>query len=552
MIGTIRKHSAVLWWTIIPITILSFVWYMNSAPSRGGGGGAVGSLGTLYGREVTPQALDAATKDFMIFYWFNYNGQWPSEREGMNASAIRRESYIRLLLGEKAKQLGIRVSDEAVAAAGAEMLRKLGNGKQPVPPDVFAQQVLQPQGLTPKDLENYLRSDIAVQQTIMALGLPGALIAPQEAAQLYDRENQEISAQAVFFSYSNYLAQVTPTAAAVEDFYSKNMAAYREPERVEVSYVAFHLSNYLAAAEQSIGRTNLDNDVETQFRQYGVEGIRGAKNAEEAKKIIRESILRAKQISFLKPVANEFATAVYAEKNLEAVAQRQGFPVLTPAPFANNNIAADVLNLPETFVRAAFKLAAEKQQFSELVNGTDSLYLLALKKEIPSSVPPLEQVRSRATDDYRAVTAQNLARNAGAIFHSNVTAEIAAGKTFAAAATAAGHPPVLLKPFALNAAEIPEVGDRAEIRELKQAAFTTPLGKASNFILTSEGGFVLSPQALEPINVTKKNADLPQFLTQVRRARQNQAFNEWLQTEIGRELRDTPIFAELTGGRPAK
>lgn len=436
MIGTIRKHSAVLWWTIIPITILSFVWYMNSAPSRGGRGGAGGgSLGTIYGHEVTPDALETERRNFLLYYWFNYNGRWPSAREGVTDTAIHRESYIRLLIAEKAKALGVRVTDEAVIAAGAETLRKLGNGKQPVPMDQFVQQVLQPQGLTAKDLENYLRSDIAVQQTMMAMGLSGALVAPQEAAQLYDRENQEISAQAVFFSYSNYLAAVTSTPAAIEDFYNKNMAAYREPDRVQVSYVVFPLSNFLAAAELKIGKTNLDNSVESQFRQYGVEGIRGAKTAEDAKKIIHDSILRQEQAALLKPVAFDFVNAVYAETNLAAVAQRKGLAVHTTVPFANNAAAADVLNLPESFVLAAFKMVAEQQSFSGLVNGTDEVYLLALDKQIPSTVPPLEQVRRRATDDFRAMTAQSMARSAGMMFQSNVTAQIAAGKTFAAAAT---------------------------------------------------------------------------------------------------------------------
>ena len=548
MIGTIRKHSAVLWWTIIPITILSFVWYMNSAPSRGGRGGAgVGNLGTIYGHEVTPEALETATKEFNIYYWLHYS-QWPKAREGVTESVIRRESYVRLLLTEKAKTMGIRVTDEAAAAAGADMLRKFGNGKQAVSMDQFVKQVLQPENLTVVDLQNYLRSDLALQQVIMTLGLPGGLIAPKEAEQLYDRENQELSAQAVFFSYSNYLAQVTPTPAAVQDFYTKNMAAYREPERIQVKYVAFEISNYLAAAELKVGKTNLNNQIENIIRQDGIEAVRGAKTVEEARTKLRDYLLRQEQIALMKPVANEFATAVYGEKNLVAVAQRQGLTVHTSVPFANNTAAANTLNLPETFVRAAFKMVADQQSFSELVSGTDALYLLTLDQQIPSTVPPLEAIRSRATEDYRAVTAQGMARTAAMTFHSNVTAQVAAGKAFAEAATTAGHSPVLLKPFALNATEIPEIGDRVEIREVKQAAFTTPLGKVSSLIPTSEGGFILSPKSLEPVDLAKKAAAMPQFLTQVRRGRQDQAFNEWLQVEIGHELHDTPVYAEMTGG----
>ena len=40
------------------------------------------------------------------------------------------------------------------------------------------------------------------------MGLTGELITPQEAAAVYQREHQELSAQIVFFSASNYLASV--------------------------------------------------------------------------------------------------------------------------------------------------------------------------------------------------------------------------------------------------------------------------------------------------------------------------------------------------------
>ena len=547
MIGTIRKHSAILWWIIIPITIISFVWFMGSAPSRSGRGGATGSLGTIYGHEVTPEAFENARREFFLFYLLNY-GQFPDQRAGVTEADIRRESYVRLLIGEKAKALGVRVDDSAAVAAGAEMLRKLGSKGQPMPMEQFVQKFLTPKSLTVGDLQNYLRSDIAVQQTMMALGLPGALVPPQEAAQLYDRENQEISTAAVFFSYSNYLAQVTPTPAAVEDFYTKNLAAYREPARVSVSYVVFELTNYLAAAEKKLGRTNLENNVEAVIRQQGMEAVPGAKTVEEARTKIREYFLRQEEVAQALPVAKDFATTLYAQTNLAAVARQKGVVVHTTAPFANGAVP-ESLNVPESFVKAAFKLNAE-QPFSEMISSADAVYLLALDQQFPSTVPSLESIRSRATDDYRAMTAQGLAQNAGMIFQSNVTAQVAAGKSFAQSAVAAGHPPLLLKPFALNAAEIPEAGEKAEIRSLKEAAFTTPLGKASRFFSTSEGGFVLSPQTLEPIDPAKKAAQMPDFITQVRRGRQNQAFNAWLQSEVTHELRDTPVYAEMTRAVP--
>ena len=64
---------------------------------------------------------------------------------------------------------------------------------------------------------------------------------------------------------------------------------------------------------------------------------------------------------------------------------------------------------------------------------------------------------------------------------------------------------------------------------------------------TADGGFVLFVQQILPVDLAGKTASLPQFAQQVRRARQNEAFNLWLQNEANRELRNTPVYAELTG-----
>ena len=51
-----------------------------------------------------------------------------------------------------------------------------------------------------------------------------------------------------------------------------------------------------------------------------------------------------------------------------------------------------------------------------------------------------------------------------------------------------------------------------------------------------QAGFVLFVQQMMPVDLAKKTAELPQFTVQVRRARQNEAFNLWLQSEANREL----------------
>ena len=100
-----------------------------------------------------------------------------------------------------------------------------------------------------------------MQQLQQAIGLTGELITPQEAAAVYQRDHQELSAQIVFFSASNYLSSVTVTPAAVAQFYTNYLAEYRLPDRVQVSYVAFEVTNYLAQARAEWAKTNFDELV---------------------------------------------------------------------------------------------------------------------------------------------------------------------------------------------------------------------------------------------------------------------------------------------------
>jgi len=182
-------------------------------------------------------------------------------------------------------------------------------------------------------------------------------------------------------------------------------------------------------------------------------------------------------------------------------------------------------------------------------NAPETYYVIGLAAQLPSAIPPLEQIRARVTLDFEFYEAALLVQRAGTNFFATATGQMAAGKTFAQAAAAAGLAPTVLSPFSLSSSDVPEAGERAEIGQLKRAAFTTAPGHVANFLQTQDGGFVLFVQSLQPVDQAKKTADQAQFLNQVRRGRQNEAFNLWLESEANRELRSTPVFAELMGDK---
>ena len=552
MIGTIRKHSSWLWWIIAGLTIISFIWWGASPGTRYGSGRNAG-FGTLYGKPVTAEAFAAAQREFFIYHWLHY-GEFPEKKPNLTRTDMERETYVRLMLTQKAKDLGVHVSDEALAEAANELLRSIGRGGQAVPMSKFLEQVLQPERLDAADFQRFVRDDLTIQQLVQSLGLTGALVPPQEASQLFDRQHQDVSAQVVFFSATNYFSEVAVTPAAVAQFYSNNMAAYREPDRVQVNYLEYDLTNFLAAAEQKVGKTNIASQADAYYAQHGKEAVPEAKTPEEAKAKIRELILRQAAQAAAVEEARQFAKELFAmdpvsSDNLATLAKKKSLTVHTTAPFPEN-LGPEEFPAPAELTKTAFKLNADSP-FSKPIAGAEAVYIIALAKQLPSSIPPLDQIHARVVQDFQNRAAALKAQSAGTNFYYNAAVQVAAGKTFAQAAVAAGHAPLALKPFSLSSQEVPDAEGRADVNQLKQAAFTTQAGHMSQFMLTEDGGFVLFVQSFLPVDEAMKSVELPKFLTQLRRGRENEAFNLWLQAEANRELRDTPVYAELAGGKSA-
>jgi hypothetical protein len=551
MIGTIRKHSSWLWLVIIVATIISFLfWGAGPVARNSGGRTSTGGYGSLYGKEITPENFAAAQREFYLYYWLHY-GEWPDKIANMTRADLDKETYVRLMLAQKAKSLGVYVSDDAVVTGANELLRSIGGRSgQQVPMETFVERVLTPEGLTPADLQRYIRNDLTIQQLVQALGLSGELITPTEAAQLYTRDHQEVSAQAVFFAASNYLAQVALTPAAVAQFYTNNMAAYREPDRVAVNYVVYDVSNYLAQARAEWAKTNFEEYVDAYYRQNASQYAE-AKTPDEAKVKVRELLVRNRALMDARQSANEFANPLFAlepakAENLISAAKEKGLTVHTTAPFAANAGPLE-FDAPAAFTKEAFKLSAD-EPFAGPIIGPEGVYIIALAQQLPSAIPPLDAIYSRAASDFKEQQALAFAQRAGTNFYYTATVQMAVAKSFAQIAVAAGQSPQVLPPFSLSSTEVAGFTERAELGQLKQAAFTTPVGHVSNFVPTADGGFVLFVQSMLPLDETKKTSEMPQFLAQVRRGRQNEAFNLWLQGEANRELRNTPIYEQQAAG----
>jgi len=551
MIGTIRKHSKWLWVIIIVVTIITFVFWMNPGGRNGGGGRVVGNLGSIAGQKVTPDAYFGVEREVYIYHWLSYH-HWPGKDPNYSASDLQRDTYVRLMFIQKGEDLGIHVGDDAMATVAKRILsspnlaRAFGYENQSVPLDVFVKNVLEPNGLTAGDFADFVRHELVINQLRQATGLAGELITPQEAAAVYKRQHQELSAQIVLFSASNYLAAVPVTPAVVAQFYTNYLAEYRLPDRVAVSYVAFSVTNFMAKAEHQLTETNLDEQAETLYRQYGTNVFPEAKTPEEAKAKIRDVLIRQQALADARQQADDFATTVFnmdpvRPENLATVARQKGLAVQVTAPFGKE-YGPEEFTAPADFTKEAFGLTPDEPLAGPIV-GQDAVYVIALAKQLPSEIPPLDRIRARVTRDCQFQEATLRAQQAGTNFVDTLLSGLADGKSFASICSAAGLHPETLPPFSLSTMDLPELSGLVPLNRLKAAAFATPVGHVSNFETVDGGGFMVYVKSQLPVDTAAIAADLPQFTAALRQQRDTEAFDNWANRTASRDLRDTPIFS---------
>jgi len=542
MFGTIRKHQTWLWAVIITLTIISFVTFLSPNSKMNAGRGS-DNFGSINGERVTRDQYVNARNEVDLHTLF-MNGHWLNEDRKARVEP-EREIYQWLLLGQMQRELGVHVGDTAAATMGQQLIRsfeKMGITSA----SMFIQRVLQPHGLGIDDFERYVRHFLGIQELISTYGLSGRLITPQEAKALYEREHREVSTEAAFFAASNYLASVTASPEQISQFYSNRLVNYIIPDRVQVSYVRFNVTNFLSQAETNLG-TNLAEIVEANYQRLGSNYFADAKSPEEAKSKIREQLIRKQAMDEARKKALEFANVLFDVKpfqldTLQQLATTNGLEAAVTPPFDREGDPKD-LGVGPDFGKAAFSLTPDEPYAGPIV-GMDGVYVIAYNRQIPRETPSLEQVRDKVASDFKHSQALMQAQAAGRLFYQTTTNGLAQGKSFKDLCAEAHVPETDLPPFSISTRTLPQTEELVSLNQLKQIAFTTPPGKLSSFQPTLEGGVVVYVKEKLPLDETKAQTELPTFTTALRRTRQQEAFEDWFRKEADRALRDTPAMQQ--------
>lgn len=525
------------------MVIISFVIFFS--PDAALRGGFSGDYGSIYDHPITREQFMEARREVELQMLFRL-GTWLGHDAFSRQFLDRLDDEVRqrLLLIEKLDQLHILVSDEAAAqwisnlpifrdprskAFSQDRYNNFIKQFLPSSPNVRLEEA---------DFDRYVRHAVGIQQLAALFGLSGELVTPRDAEAQYRHEHEEAVAEAAFVSATNFVAGVKADPVELALFYTNRLAVYRIPERVQVSYVKFAASNHLAQADEQLAKeANLNQKLDEIYLEQGPSFFKDANDQPlpeaAAKAKIKQRLRDDLALQAARKSADEFAARLFKlsparPENLNQLAAKAGLVVRLTQPFTQSDGFKEI-GL-ETFNKAAFGLT-EEEPFTASIKGEDGVYLIAFHKRFPSEIPSLDSIREQVTADYRRYKALQLAREAGERFHNTFTNGLPQGQSFHALCVAARVEWVKLPPFSLSTSSLPEIERRADMRELQNVAFTLRPNAVSDFARTPDGGFVLYLQKLQPADEAKLKAELPGYLASLRKARLEDAFDEWLRRE---------------------
>ena len=271
MFGTVRKHSQPLWIVIIIMVVISFVVYFTPGydPFENQGGTATeANVELSFARQqvLLDQAI-TMSQQFGGFLPPSLNaqvlaGQFRDQdlnRDGeVDVSGLDYAAHMRLLRLRKAKDLGIRASDNMVKARLEQMFSNPNDQK--FSQDAYTGFLTQYRnaGLLgsgksgEEQFQELIREQITFQQLDNLMTRSVGFFTDEATADQQAMDNKLYTAQAVFFSTSNRIDSVTNLTSIATNFYPTLIDQYFVQPKRQVAYVLFPVAPYLEDAEKEI------------------------------------------------------------------------------------------------------------------------------------------------------------------------------------------------------------------------------------------------------------------------------------------------------------
>jgi peptidyl-prolyl cis-trans isomerase D len=524
--GWVRKHAR---WILVVVLVILIPGFIALFTRTGGVERRGAELPKVKGKPVNHTEFEKARTAVVAQFAIN-TGQALSRSQEFE-DQLARQAVVRLLLLHKARDWGIRVSDEdLVAAIRAQPLFQGQNGQYD---RTRYQQVLiflNNYGISEVEFEEVMRDDIAIGR-LQALVTSGAKVSPLEVVLAYDPLYEKISIDYVQFDAADYESEIEVTDEDAENFYQQNEQMFRRPEQVKVRYVEFSIEQ----AKKSIALTDAEIAEYYEFNKTKyINADQRTNSLESVKEDIRQELTGLRAQRLVGDQATEFTVKLVHEPGAQRpdfvqLAGEFGAEVKETGYFGPQDEVAGIQ--PGTqFNQAAFILTHDLP-FSDPVASTNSYYVLEFLDRKPSAIPPFQEVKEQVLRRLKAVRALEAARKAAQETVQQVKDAMMAGESFVAACEAIDLEVVSPEPFDLaeSATELPNEN------LIKEVAMRTPTGAVTDYIQTSTGAVFFHLKQRTPPDAEQFAARKTQFERQILARNRQALWDDWREALLREE-----------------
>ena len=510
-------------WILAGVLVLLIPGFIALFTTTGGAGRGTTELPTIRGKPVNPAEYQRAREAVIESYVVRNLRQLPRTAEVEDE--VNQEAVLRLLLLRKAKELGIRVTDDELVRY-IRMQTAFRTEAGQFDPERYRRFLiaLNNQGISESRFEQLMREDLVIGHLQMLVGTT-AKVTPAAIEMTYRPLHEKLWVDVVEFDVEDYKKPVTVTDEEARQDFEKNIQSYRILQQAKVKYVKFALDDAADAVNVS------DQDI-TEYYERNNERYAGtnavAPPLEDVRDEIEDELIGLRADRLAADRATEFAIKLVPEPdstNRADFAKLCTERVLQPHEtdyFSPTNKVAGV-DAGLQFNQVAFALTPA-MPFSDPVAGDDGYYVLEYVDSKPSRLPTFDEVKQQVIDELKTKRMYEALDKLGQEKVAEVKKLMDSGKSFADACAQLDLKVQSKGPFTLSDRE-PTLP--AENR-IQQAVLGISTNSVSEFFSTPTGGlFFYMKDRLPPSpeEIEKGKAEMAQQLLQ----RDQQAmFSAWL------------------------
>jgi peptidyl-prolyl cis-trans isomerase D len=450
---------------------------------------------------------------------------------------LKMRTVQRLILLRKARELGIRVTDDEVVGQ-IRVLAPLQDEQHQFDPGRYQRYIiyLNNLGISEMEYEQIIREQLMLGQ-LRALVGAAAKVTPTELQLAYAPPHEETTIDYVEFNAADHKEPIEVKDDEARAFYTQNLEKFRKPAMAKVRYVYFTISD--ARKSVTIGDDEVAEYYDRNKTKY-VDDTKKPKPLADVKDAVKKDLLDLRAERLAGDRATGFSVKLVHEPGTPSpdfakIAADSG---VTPqvTDFFDLHSPAGGVGTNQQFNQAAFALGPD-MPFSDPVRGKDGYYVLEYVARQPSEIPPFEQVKDKVVDVIKRQRAYEATAKQGRELDTKVKDAVAAGKSFPDVCASLGLKPRSFGPFTL----MDETTNFPSASRVKEIAVGMATNAVSDFIPTATGGLFFQLKQRTPPKPEDFEKDKRQLEAQLLEENREALFQDWANTLVRDEHVDYRI-----------